>query len=60
MLVESGVDWVKEKYPTVYKEYASQSVNYVDPFTGNSLEIDISSKGTKRSSSEKSGGLSNV
>lgn len=60
MLVENGVAWVKEKYPTVAEEYERQSTAYIDPFSGDSLKIDISPKGTKSKKSKHSGGLSNV
>lgn len=59
MLVEKGVDWVQLKYPTVYKAYASQSTEYVDPFTGEEKEIEISPRRESSKKSEK-GGVGNV
>ncbi len=59
LLVEKGVDWVKQKYPTVAEEYEKQSVGYINPFTGAACEIELSPKKPYSSNGEK-GGLSNV
>ncbi len=57
MLVEKGVDWVQQKYPTVYKAYALQSTIYTDPFTGEEKEIELKKKVEKKA---RTGGLGNV
>ena len=56
-MVENGCDWVKEKYPTVYEDYKAQSTCYIDPFTGDECEIEIT---PKTEMLKRKGGLGNV